>query len=96
MSIAFVGVWFFLGASAGLIWLYNMSNAFTKKTLTFNDIKAYIVCLLLGFVSFGFLTVMLVADFMDNHGDDTILSWGEKKKAPKKKPLNDPWRKVDD
>ncbi len=42
------GIWFLLGGLGGLLWLYNVSDAFDKRELTFDDIKAYVFCLLLG------------------------------------------------
>ena len=107
MNEMIIGFWFFFGALGGLMWLYQLTDVFKNRTVTFNDIKAYCTCLALGFISFGFILLMTIITFFEQHGDDSLFSWGESaskstrkkrttKQQQKRKPLNDPWRKVDD
>ena len=78
------GIWFLLGGLGGLLWLYNVSDAFDKRELTFDDIKAYVFCLLLGGISLFFCLMMITITFFEKHGGDVAFSWLSRPKKPKR------------
>jgi len=84
-----LGIWFFAGALAGLMWLYNLTNAFDNRELTVDNVKEYVVCLLCGGLSLAFMSVIAISNFFENHGSDIALSWGKYKKEKVIKGLDD-------
>ena len=70
-------LWIICGLLAAAI-VANFEKIYETKSISFNVFAGMFAAVLLGYISFFFLSIMFVIEWFSRRGEDTMFDWEEK------------------